>query len=185
MKRSLLALCAVIMSGGMISAEETPAVPEMPKPTAQHAWLEKFAGEWKVETEIHMVPGEEPVRGTGSESARMLGGFWVVGEGTGEMPGMTMKWILTFGYDPKKEKYVGTWIDSMSSQRWEYEGTVDESGKILTLETEGYCPMEQKTCKFRSTVEFKSDDLRVFTEKKQAEDGSWATAVVSTFTRKP
>jgi hypothetical protein len=44
--------------------------------------------------------------------------------------------------------------------------------------------MEQKMCNFRSTVEFKSDDVRVLTEKKEMEDGTWATVVVSTSTRK-
>jgi hypothetical protein len=97
---------------------------------------------------------------------------------------MKMNWILTFGYNPEKKVYVGTWIDSMTSQKWEYEGSVDKAGKVLSLTTRGFCPMEQKMCNFRSTVEFKSDDVRVLTEKKEMEDGTWATVVVSTSTRK-
>jgi hypothetical protein len=181
MKKTRTALCALVMSATGLFAED---MPQMPEPAPQHEWLKKFAGEWNVVSEIHMTPGEEPVRGTGSESARMLGGFWVVANGSFEMPGMSMSSMLSFGYDPEKKEYVGTWIDSMSSQRWDYVGSVDESGKILTLTTRGFCPMEGKVCDFKSTVEFKSADQRVFTEKKRSQDGSWVTAVVSTYTRK-
>jgi hypothetical protein len=95
-----------------------------------------------------------------------------------------MQYVLTIGYDPEKETYVGTWIDSMSSQKWEYKGTVDEGGKVLTLTTRGYCPMEQKMCNFRSTMEFKSADERVFTEAREQADGEYATVMVSHYTRK-
>jgi hypothetical protein len=184
MKTKLMALCALLTVGGALRAEEPPVAPEMPKPTTQHEWLNRFVGEWTVETEAYMAPDQEPVRGKGTESVRSLGGFWVVSEGAGEMMEMKMNWILTFGYDPAKKVYVGTWIDSMTSQKWEYEGTVEESGKVLSLTTRGFCPVEQKICNFRSTVEFKSDDVRVLTEKKEMADGTWATAIVSTSTRK-
>jgi|GEM_PF-157897 len=178
-----MALGALMLCGGLRGAEEAPAMPEMPKPTEQHEWLQKLVGEWTIETEIHMEPGKEPMKATGTETARMLGGFWVVGEGRGEMEGMSTKWILTFGYDPQKEEYVGRWIDSMSSAKWDYTGQVDESGKVLTLKTRGFCPMEGKLCDFRTTVRFESDDRRVITDEKKTDDG-WVTAVVSTYTRK-
>lgn len=181
MTTSLTALCVLMMGGGLALSAE---MPEMPKPTKEHEWLQRFVGEWTSESEIHMVPDEEPMKGSGTESVRPLGGFWIVSDVTGEMPGMTMKAVLTFGYDPKKEKYVGTWVDSMTSHMWEYEGTVDDSGKVLTLITNAFCPMEQRECEFLSTVEFVSDDERIFTEKKKSEDGEWVTIVKSVYKRK-
>lgn len=62
----------------------------MPPPVKEHAWLQQLVGEWESETEVFMEPGKPPMKGKGSEAARMLGGFWLVGEGKGEMMGMTM-----------------------------------------------------------------------------------------------
>jgi hypothetical protein len=158
--------------------------PEMPQPTKEHEWLKKFAGEWNTVTEIYMEPGKPPMKATGTETAKMLGGFWVVGENKGEMMGAPFTGMMTFGYDPQKKKYVGTWVDSNTSMLWQYLGTVDGSGRILTLETEGFCPMEGKVCQFRDTIEFKSDDQRVMTGERQSTDGKWTKMMTVTATRK-
>lgn len=180
-----MALGAMMCCGPLAAAEEAPAMPEMPQPTTQHEWLKKFVGEWTVRSEIHMAPDQEPMVATGTESARMLGGFWVVGEGRGEMAGADLKseWIISFGYDPQQGEYVGRWIDSMTPAKWDYRGKVSEDGKTMTLSTSGFCPMEGKDCEFRTTVAFKSDDVRVITDEKKT-DAGWVTAVVSTYTRK-
>jgi hypothetical protein len=55
---------------------------------------------------------------------------------------MTAVW--TVGYDPQKKKYVGTWVDSVTPYLWTYEGSLDASGRILTLETEGRIPRPEE-----------------------------------------
>jgi hypothetical protein len=115
----------------------------------------------------------------------MLGEFWLVAEGKGEMEGMPgMMSRLTLGFDPEKGKYVGTWVDSMNSYLWHYEGTVDATGKILTLETEGPCPMKPGLVRFREIIEFKSADHRVFTSSMQDEDRNWVQLVSAHYRRK-
>ena len=132
-----------------------------------------------------MEPGKPAIKAKGTETSRLIGGFWVVGEGKGEMMNMPFTSVLTLGYDPDKKKYVGTWVDSMSSYLWKYEGTVDATGKILTLETEGPCPMAPgKLSKFREVTEFKSKDHRVFTSSILADDGKWTTMVTVNSHRK-
>src|SRR5688500_8662175 len=91
-------------------------------PTEQHQWLEQFAGEWEVETEIN-IPGQEPVKCTGTESAHMIGGLWLVAEGQGDMLGTPFNSVLTLGYDSARDKYIGTWVDSCTGHLWTYEGT--------------------------------------------------------------
>lgn len=184
MNMKWMAFGAAMLFGPFVAAEETPAMPEMPQPTSQHEWLRKFTGSWSVESKVWMEPGKDPMVCTGSEEAEMLGGFWVVGRGSGGTAEMPMEWLISFGYDPQKEAYVGRWIDSMTSQAWDYTGSLDDSGKVLKLSTQGFCPLEGKICEFRTTVEFKTDDLRVITDEKKTDDG-WVTAVVSTYTRKP
>ena len=93
------------------------------EPQREHEWLHKLVGEWTSEMEATMEPGKPPEKCTGTERVRSLGGLWIVGEGQGEMPGgglATM--ILTLGYDPARKRYVGTWIGSMMSHLWVYDG---------------------------------------------------------------
>lgn len=182
MKTNLITcLTAVLLFAGHLIAAEPPA---MPQPLKEHEWLNQFVGEWDIETEVFMEPGKEPLKMKGTESARMLGGFWVVGENKGEMMGMPFTGVMTFGYDPEKKKYVGTWVDSNTSTLWQYLGTVDASGKILTLETEGFCPMEGKICQFKNTIAFKTKDHRVLTGARLGKDGKWTTGMTVTARRK-
>ena len=160
----------------------------MPEPTKEHAFLQQFAGEWETEAEMTMAPGQPPEKCRGHESSRLLGGFWVVGEMEGQMPGGmgTMQGLILLGYDTDKQKYVGTWVDSTNGHQWEYEGTVDPSGRILTLETEGPCLWKGPgaIARFKEVVEFKSRDHRVFTSSIQNDDGTWTQMVTVNYRRK-
>ncbi|HEY5752020.1 MAG TPA: DUF1579 domain-containing protein [Chthoniobacterales bacterium] len=145
---------------------------EMPGPVKEHEWLQKFVGEWESEGEAFMVPGQPATPLKGVESARLIGGFWLVSQikSTTDFP---YEQVLTIGYDPAKEKYIGTVIDSMTTHIWQYEGTVDATGNILTWETEGPVPSPDKPSKFKEVTEFKNPDYKVFTSAIQGPDGSW------------
>lgn len=181
---TLAALAASLFAGSAPLLAQ--GMPEMPPPTKEHQWLQQFVGEWETEAEITMDPKQPPMKGKGTESVRSLGGFWVVGEGTGTMDGMpgTMNSVLTLGYDPAKQKYVGSWIDSMTSILWQYEGSVDAKAKTLTLDTEGTCPMKPGISKFKEVTEFKDKDHRVFTSSIQGDDGKWTKMVTVNYRRK-
>lgn len=166
------------------ASQSCPAGQEMPKPLKEHEWLERFAGEWTFEGEASCQPGQSPVRFSGRDSARMIGGFWLVSQGKGDSKEMSYESLLTLGYDPEKEKYVGSWRDSMSAWLWRYEGTVDAGGAVLTLETEGPSPQDfDARAKFREVTEFKSPDHRVFTSSVLGGDGQWKTVVTIHFRR--
>jgi hypothetical protein len=127
--------------------------PEMPKPQKEHEWLKQLVGEWDTEGECVTEPGKPPMKTKGSESTRAIGGFWTLSEHKGDAMGTPFTGILTLGYSAEKKKYVGTWIDSMGSHLWTYEGSLDASGKVLSLETEG--PSNEgpgKTCKFKEVI---------------------------------
>jgi hypothetical protein len=170
------------------TAEPTTAAPEsnfppIPPPTKEHAWLEKFAGEWGSAAEISCTPGQPPMHYTGSESARMLGSYFLIAQGKADSEEMPYASVLTLGYDPGKAKYIGTWVDSMTGHLWKYEGTVNAEGNILSLDTEVGCA-SGKVTKFKEVTEFKSADHRVFTSSMQGEDGSWRTTVTINYHRK-
>jgi hypothetical protein len=156
------------------------------EPQEEHRWLHKLLGEWDMEAESAMAPGEPPMKTTGTESVRSLGGLWIVAEGEGEMPGGgTGTSVMTLGYDPQKNRYVGTWVGSMMTHLWLYEGSLDAGKRVLTLNSEGPGMSGDGTlAKYKDVIELKSDDHRVLTSHVQGEDGSWQSFMTAHYRRK-
>jgi hypothetical protein len=89
----------------------------------------------------------------------------------GGAPGRT---VMTLGYDPARKRYVGTFVGSMMSNLWVYEGTVDPEGRALTLETEGpVMDGDGRIAPYRDVIELDGPDRRFLTSYMQREDGEW------------
>src|SRR4051812_18828560 len=116
MKMSIL-ICSVVM---ILSVFLRGAEPEMPKPQKEHEWLQQLIGEWDTESESIVEPGKPPVKSKGTESNRMIGGFWSHSENKGDFFGAPFTGILQIGYDVEKKKYIATWIDSIQGMMWKY-----------------------------------------------------------------
>jgi hypothetical protein len=156
------------------------------EPQKEHEWLHKLVGEWTMEAEMTMAPGEPPAKSQGTESVRSLGGLWIVAEGKGEMPGGDHgTWIMTLGYDPQKKRYLGTWVGSMMTHLWVYDGSLDTGGKVLTLDSEGPSMSGDGTLvKYQDVIELKSDDHRILTSRMPGEDGKWQVFMTAHYRRK-
>lgn len=141
----------------------------------EHQWLQKLVGEWTYETEVTMGVDQPPEKATGTETVRSIGGLWVVAEGQGEMPGCGQATtLMTLGYDPQQQRYVGTWIGSMMTYLWRYDGKLDATETILTLDSEGPAMTgDGKLAKYKDAIAFKSDDHRVMTSQVLGDDGQW------------
>lgn len=154
------------------------------EPQKEHQWLHKLVGEWM--SEAQMGPDQVAEKCQGTETVRSLGGLWVVAEGQGEMPGggaATM--IMTIGYDPQRKRYVGTWVGSMMTHLWLYDGALDAQEKVLTLETEGPdFGTPGKLAKYRDVIEFVGDDHRTLTSHVLGEDGQWRRFMTANYRRK-
>lgn len=160
---------------GSAQQAEQPGCPMQVEPQQEHHWLHKLVGNWTAEGEATMEPGKPPVKWTSTETVRSVGGLWVIGEGQGEMPGGgSSTTIITLGYDPKKKQYVGTFIGSMMAHLWVYEGAMDASGTVLTLEAEGPDMADPgRHTKYRDIVEFRNNDHRLLSSQILGEDGQW------------
>ena len=156
------------------------------EPQKEHGWLQKLVGEWTIEAEASMAPGEPPAKSTGTERVRSLGGLWTVAEGEGEMPGGgPATSLMTLGYDPQKKRFVGTWVGSMMTHLWLYEGSLDAGEKVLTLDCEGPSFSGDGTLsKYKDVIELKSDDHRVLTSHVQGEDGNWQSFMTAHYRRR-
>ena len=167
------------------------------EPQQEHQWLHKLIGEWSYEVEATMEPGKPPEKFAATETVRSVGGLWVVCEGSicadddeerrrGEMPGGGMATtIMTIGYDPQRQRYVGTFIGSMMTHLWIYEGELDASGKVLTLNSEGPSFSAGGTmAKYKDVIEFKSDDHRLLTSHMLSDDGQWHSFMTAHYRRR-
>lgn len=179
-------LMTATVFAGLLVAASVPAQegPAKPQPQKEHQWLDQLVGEWTAEGEAVMDPAAAPTKFKGTETGRRLGGFWATCEYTGEFMGEPFTGVFTLGYDPGRKSYVATWIDNMQSHLWQYEGTLDATGKTLTLEAEGPCCHQPgKTVKVRDTLEILSKDHRVLTMRVE-QDGKWVTAMTLHYRRK-
>lgn len=156
------------------------------EPQEQHRWLQKLVGEWTTEFEASMAPGQPPSTSTGVERVRSLGDLWVIAEGEGEMPdGTRATTLLTLGYDPQKQRFVGTWIGSMMTHLWVYDGELDSGKRTLFLYSEGPSMAgDGSMAKYRESIEFKSDDHRVFTSQMEGADGTWQQPMMTAHYRR-
>ena len=169
------------------ASENQSAAPMQAAPQDQHRWLHRLVGEWTFEIEAVMAPGQPPMRSTGRETVRSLGGLWTIGEGTGEAPdGRPAQSIMTLGYDPRQGKFVGTFIASMMTHLWIYDGgALDAAGKVLTLDAEGPNFAEPgKMSRYQDIIEFMSDDHRILRSRAPGPDGQWVEFMTAHYRRK-
>ena len=129
-----------------------------------------------------VAPDHPPVKCTGTESTKVLGGLWALAEMKGDFMGTPVAGLLTIGYDTQKKKFVGTFVSSMHDSIIKYEGTCD--GQVLTLETEGPNPATGKIVKMRDVIEIKDKDHKVLTSLIQGDDGKWITFMTMKARRK-
>jgi hypothetical protein len=139
------------------------------KPEKEHRWLQRLVGEWTYES------GEGATKAAGTETVRALGDLWVLGESTGQFPGgVPANALITLGYNPDTKRFVGTWIGSMMTHLWIYDGELDPGGRVLTLNAEGPSMSGDGTmARYQDIIELKSDDRRTLTAQVQEPDGTW------------
>lgn len=154
------------------------------EPSNEHAWLAKLAGEWEFEHEC-AEPGKPPVKLRGRERVTMLGDLWMIAEGEGEMPGGGVsRSIMTIGFDPAKGKFVGSFIASVMTNLWPYEGSLDAERNILSLDSEGPSfAGDGTTAKYRDSIELVSDNHRILRSQVLGADGTWTEFMESHYRR--
>lgn len=179
MLRFACALALLLLSSAALKAQlPTAAEPE-------HQLLKKFEGKWEAANHTVADPNQQEMQCNGESTAKLLGDFWVVIELQGDMQGTKVNAMQTIGYDPKKKKYVGTWVDSMMNHLWHYEGTFDKATNTLAMEAEGPNMLDpEKSAKYRDSYEFKSPDLIISSSSMKEENGEWKVFMKGELKRK-
>lgn len=81
--------------------------------------------------------------------------------------------ITTLGFDPQTKRFVGTFIASMMTYLWPYNGTLDATGNVLTLDSEGPGMSGDGSCKYQDIIEFVNDNHRILASQYLGSDGKW------------
>ncbi len=121
-----------------------------------------------------MGPDQPPMKSNRRESVRSLGTLWAIGEGSDDTPDGSCDSIMTLGFETQTKRFVGTFITSMMTHLWPYNGALDATGKVLTLDSEGPSFAGDGTmAKYQDIIEFVTDDYRILSSKMLGSDGQW------------
>jgi Protein of unknown function (DUF1579) len=155
-------------------------------PTAPHKMLAKLVGSWTTKTRAwcEMGPDNPPMESTGTCEQKMLfGGRYLQQEYTGEMMGKPFTGTNLIGYDNHTKKYVSTWIDSMSTGIYYFEGTASADGKTITQESSYDDPIKGPTV-WRSVTKIVDDNTLQFEMYLTPKGGEEEKAMEMIVTRK-
>lgn len=142
------------------------------KPLPEHDWLQQLVGEWTFDAECEMGPDQPLQQSSGTETVRSLGGLWTLAEGHLSGPDGEMTSITTLGYDPARSCFVGTFVASVMTHLWTYDGTLDPARRVLTLNAEGP-DFTGGTAKYHDIIEVVSDNERTLSSEMLRPDGTW------------
>ena len=133
--RFAVATAATLITGAALAAL-TVVTPfsQMPQKAKQHAMVTEAAGQWAGTISYYNPESSEPMVSDCTESVHKIGEFWTVSDFKAPFGGMNFHGSSTFGYDVEKEKFVGTWVDSVSTSITQMEGVYNEEREAIVLE---------------------------------------------------
>lgn len=171
LRKFLLSLVVALYAGNFAHAQN------FPKPGPEHAKLKELVGEWDA---VITASGQES---KGSATYKSIcDGMWIASEFSGALGELKFTGHGIDGYDLQKKKYVGVWVDSLSSSPMQFAGNIDEKSKLLVMTGEGV-NMEGKVEKVKTTTEFKTKDNFIF-KLYMIDDGREDLAFTIEYTRK-
>jgi hypothetical protein len=155
------------------------------RPVPEHQWLQHLVGEWHVESEMSMGPGQPPQKSQGKANVKDFGGLWAIVEGKTTMPGGTpMEYCSALGYDVSFKEYRGCRIASVSSHLWKLVGELSADGRVMTLNCVGpSMTKDGETANYRDVIEIIDENHRTLTSYGQDDNGEWQEFVKSHYTR--
>jgi hypothetical protein len=186
MIRNFVGLVVCVGSLGAASLVRGQDGPPNPKPTAEHKLLAKDVGTWDATVKSWMGgPDSQPAVSQGVEVAKMPGGLWLQSEFDGKFGDAEFHGCGQSGYDTKKKKYVGTWVDSMATEMMIMEGDYDTATSTLTMYAKGNGP-SGKEYDSKMTTKHEDDDTRVFTMSVKSDEtkGEYVKMLEITYKRR-
>ena len=181
MKRLTTIAIILVAQASTSWAQEGHGPPALPQPSEQHQHMAADAGVWEGEMQMWMTPDAEPMTMPVTETNTMLdGGLWLFSDfQSGPYQGRG-----TFGYDVTKEKFVGTWVDNMSSHMSVMQGEMNEDGELVMYMT-GVDPHTKKARKMKSVTKQTGEGQKEFTMYREGSTtGEWVKEFAINYSKK-
>jgi hypothetical protein len=172
-----LALCLCVLT---VTAAALAQEPPQVKPGPEHELLKKMEGTWTASMKMADAPEALPAVATYKMD---LGGLWLTSEFKMDTPVLKFQGRGLDTYDPKTKKYVGVWVDSMSTSPMQFEGTYDAATKTTTSTGTGVGP-DGKPEKFKTVTKHTDNDHQTFQMFMVGADGKDNLAFTIEYTRK-
>ncbi len=133
------------------------------EPAEEHKRLDPMIGEWETTARFWMEPGTEPMEGKGKSTMEwVLGGRHIKQTFTGNFMGQPFEGLGYTGYDRVKKKYIGTWMDTMSTSAMHSEGEYDAPSGMIVMHSAFVDPFGREI-KGRETLKLDGPDMIIFT----------------------
>jgi hypothetical protein len=164
---------------------EMEAMMKAATPGDAHKKLGSMAGTFNADVKMWMQPGAPPAGGAGvAENTWALDGRWLQQNFTGTFMGMPFTGVGYTGYDNIKKKYVGSWMDSMSTAMMVSSGTADADGKSFTFTSTMDDPMTGKSTPVKEKITVVDDDHHTLEMWGAGPDGKMFKMMEIAYTRK-
>lgn len=167
------------------SQAEMEAMMKAATPGDAHKKLNAMAGTFNADVKMWMEPGAPPSGGTGvAENHWALDGRFLQQNFTGNFMGMPFTGVGYTGYDNIKKKYIGTWMDTMTTSMMISTGTANADGKSYTFTSTMDDPMTGKSSPVKETVTVVDDDHHTLEMWGAGPDGKMFKMMEIAYTRK-
>lgn len=152
-------------------------------PGEAHRVLEPLVGTWRAKVKAWFMPGQPPAESEG----RMVtdwaaGGRFLRHDYRSEGPMGVFAGAGLFGHDNQAGRYVGVWVDVMSTAMMRHEGTFDASTRTLNMHGSMTDPVGQ-AWKVRQAIRIVSNDEHVFEIFMQGPTGPEYQSLRAEYTR--
>jgi hypothetical protein len=159
--RTLAAAMLVWVAAARLAAQAPPEV----KPGPEHEKFKQIEGVW--DATIRTKEGQS--KGMAQYKVG-LGGLWLLEHFKGDFGGVAFEGMGATSYDAAKKKYVGVWIDSMSTSPMRTEGTFDKTKNAMTMVGEMPLP-DGKSMKVSMVSQLTDENTMVLTMTAVGPDG--------------
>ena len=161
------------------------AIQKAATPGEAHKKLEAVVGTFDAKVKTWMDPSKPPEESTGtSENTWVLGNRYIQMKYQGTMMGQPFTGMGYQGYDNVTKKYVGTWMDTMSTGIMTSTGHADKSGKTMTMSASAADPVSGKMMKLTEKMTVKDNDHHSFEMWAPGPDGKPVKMMEIEYTRK-
>ena len=152
--RLAVALATVAVCGATFAAVSPLVLPwqGMSPKVEQHEAVLIGVGHFEGSLSMNIQGLPEPMKFACQEVVEPVGELWTVSRFETTFMGMPFTGSGALGYDPSKQKYIGTWIDSTNTSLITMEGVFDEELDAIVMEYDAFDPPSGRTKRMRSVL---------------------------------